>query len=94
MASWQEHAEMVNYVLTWHFQQEELPAPPKLVDGHDLIDIFGMSPGPEVGQLLEAIREAQAAGELTTREKALFYIKDYLQTSPHLYPLLEREGED
>jgi hypothetical protein len=30
-----------------------------------------MPPGPEVGRLLEAIREAQAAGQVNSREEAL-----------------------
>ncbi len=65
---------MVEYVLCQRFQEESLVSPPKLVDGHDLIDIFGMSPGPRIGELLEVVRESQAAGELTTREEVLSYI--------------------
>ncbi len=34
-----------------------------------------MSPGRELGQLLEAVREAQAAGEIANREEALLFIK-------------------
>jgi len=34
-----------------------------------------MSPGQELGQLLEAVREAQAAGEVTTREEALLFVR-------------------
>ncbi|MBI2832297.1 MAG: CCA tRNA nucleotidyltransferase [Chloroflexi bacterium] len=81
--SWQEHAKMVHYVLTRYFERESVIAPPALVNGHDLINIFGMKPGPEIGELLEAVREAQAAGELTTREEALGYIKSRLSTSPN-----------
>ncbi|MFC1993000.1 CCA tRNA nucleotidyltransferase [Chloroflexota bacterium] len=89
LANWQEHAQMVDYVLTQHFQEESLVAPPKLVDGHDLLSIFGMNPGPEVGELLEVIHEAQAAGELRTREEVLSYIKHYLSTLP---PVVKGEG--
>ncbi len=78
LAQWQEHAQMVEYVLTRHFGEESLSAPPKLIDGHDVIKIFGLSPGPRVGELLEALHEAQAAGEVTTREEALGCIKDLL----------------
>lgn len=46
-------------------------APPPLVNGRDLMTELGLPEGPEVGRLLEAIREAQAAGEVTTREAAL-----------------------
>jgi hypothetical protein len=30
-----------------------------------------LSPGPKIGQLLEAIREAQATGTVNTKEQAL-----------------------
>jgi len=80
LASWQEHAQMVNYVLAQRFQEESLLLPPKLIDGHDLINIFGMSPGPRIGQVLEAVREAYAAGELTNRQEALSYIHEHLLT--------------
>ena len=62
---------MVEYVITQRFQEKSVTAPPKLVDGHDLINIFHLSPGPRIGQLLESVREAQASGELTSREEAL-----------------------
>lgn len=69
---------MTSYVLAQRFEQESLVAPPKLIDGHDIINIFGMSPGPKIGELLEAVREAQASGELTNREEALSYIQKQL----------------
>ena len=68
---------MVAYILKEHFKQKKA-APLKLIDGNDLIDVFGMKPGAEMGELLESIREAQASGELTTREAALDYVKKYL----------------
>ena len=80
LASWQEHAQLVEYVLAQHAEQEKLVAPAKLVSGHDLIRIFGLKPGPEMGDLLEAVREAQASGEVTTKEEALAYIKERLTT--------------
>ena len=79
--------------MTQRFEQESLVVPPKLVNGHDLINIFGMSPGPKVGEILESVREAQAAGELSTRKEALSYI-DYLLTSSTLSPLLNKGKGD
>ncbi|GAI28707.1 unnamed protein product, partial [marine sediment metagenome] len=78
MAQWQEHSRIVNYVLTQRFEQAALVVPPKLVDGHDLINIFGMSPGPKIGEFLEQVHEAQASGEVATREEALSYIRERL----------------
>ena len=80
LTRWQEHAQMVSYVLTQRFEQEQVVLPPKLVDGHDLINIFGMSPGPKIGEFLEQVREAQASGEVTTKAEALSYIRQRLAT--------------
>jgi len=80
LAQWREHAQMVEYVLSEHFEQKSLTPVPKLVNGRDLISTFGMSQGPEIGKLLEIIHEAQAAGELTTKQEAMAYIRDSLLT--------------
>jgi poly(A) polymerase len=84
MAGWREHARMVEYVLAKHFEQQELAFPTKLVDGHDLIEIFGLKPGPALGEILEAVREAQASGELNDRQEALDYIRERLATEKTL----------
>jgi poly(A) polymerase len=80
LSGWREHARLVDYVLAQHAEQEKLVAPARLVTGHDLINIFNMKPGPRMGQLLEAVREAQASGELATRKEALAYIRARLET--------------
>jgi poly(A) polymerase len=67
---WRAHLGVVGFILAWRFQ-EELAAPSRLVTGHDLMDALGLAPGPLVGRLLETVEEAQAAGEVTTREQAL-----------------------
>lgn len=72
---WQEHCRMVEYVLEKRFEEESAVIPPKLVDGNDLINVLGLKPGPKIGEILEAVREAQAAGELTTRDEALAYVR-------------------
>ena len=71
MPGWRQHVSLVNYILVKWFQDEVVVAPPKLLRGDDLMAELGLSPGPQVGQLLELVREAQAAGEITTREEAL-----------------------
>ena len=72
---WQEHTRMTEYVLATHFEEETLSAPPKIIDGHDVMKSLGLSPGPVIGELLEALREARAAGEVTNRTQALKYLK-------------------
>jgi poly(A) polymerase/tRNA nucleotidyltransferase (CCA-adding enzyme) len=42
-----------------------------LVDGNQLMKALGLPPGRPVGRLLALIQEAQAAGEVTTRDQAI-----------------------
>ena len=60
---------------------EESVSPPRLVDGHELMRVLGMEPGPRLGQLLEAIREAQATGKVSSREQALEYARSWIAGS-------------
>jgi len=75
-ARWARRLEVAGILLGhWFEQYHQTVAPPVLITGRDLIDEMGLSPGPRVGRLLEAVREAQAAGEVTTRKQALALAK-------------------
>ena len=80
LEDWQEHAQNMAYVLEERLREESIVLPSKLINGNDLIDIMGLRPGPQIGVLLEAVREAQAAGEITTREEALSYVRQRLSS--------------
>lgn len=62
----------------WWDESEEKIFPPGLLDGNDLIQIFQLKPGPLIGKLLEQVREAQAAGEIQSREQALDYVRSQI----------------
>lgn len=69
---WMRRLEVAELLLSHYFERhEETIDPPALVNGHDLMEALGLPPGPVIGQLLETVREAQAAGEVTKREEAL-----------------------
>lgn len=53
--------------------------PPDLVNGDDLIQALGITPGPEIGVLLRSIKEAQVEGTVATREEALAYAGKFLK---------------
>jgi poly(A) polymerase len=72
---WREHADTLRYVIEERFKVDSVIKPPKLIDGNDIIDRYSITPGPEIGRLLEAVREAQAAGEVTTKEEALLFVQ-------------------
>ncbi len=70
--TWAAALEVVRTLLeAWYEKKEEQVAPPPLVDGNDLMQALSLQPGRLVGSLLEAVREAQAAGEVSDREQAL-----------------------
>ncbi len=50
-------------------------AAPQLVNGYMLMEALGVGPGPRVGQVLEAVREALAADEVSTPEEALEFAR-------------------
>jgi poly(A) polymerase len=72
---WREHTELVDYVLEKHFDKENVIHTPKIVDGYDIMKSFRLAPGAEIGRLLEAVREAQASGEVSNREEALTLVE-------------------
>jgi tRNA nucleotidyltransferase/poly(A) polymerase len=65
---------------TYYERYEQIVFPPPLLDGNQLMKLLGIHPGPVVGELLDMIREGQAAGEIQTREKALGAARAYLET--------------
>lgn len=82
LADWQRQLEMVVTLMDAYFNRPlEAIRPPRLLDGRELMAALALRPGPLVGQLLEAVAEAQAAGELHHREQALAYAR---QLAPSL----------
>lgn len=57
---------------------DEVIAPPALIDGKTLMTELNLKPGKQIGELLEAIREAQAAGEVKTRDDAIEFARKNL----------------
>ena len=79
---WVGRLGLIEQMLTAYFmRREEIVLPPPLVDGHALMTMLNLKPGKQIGALLEAIREAQAAGEVTTKEEALALAKSVMRTA-------------
>ena len=70
--TWAAALDIVRTLLdAWYEKKEEQVSPPILLDGNDLMRELTLQPGPLIGKLLEAVREAQAVGEVSTREQAM-----------------------
>jgi hypothetical protein len=78
--AWKREVQAVEKLFTaWFNRQEALIQPPKLLDGKDLQRIFGLKPSPLLGESLEALREAQAAGEVGDEKAAINYVYQFLE---------------
>ena len=71
LSDWQRYCGGIRGILEAGQEEETGIRPPPLVDGHDLMRELGLKPGPQVGALLEAVREAAAAGDVTTKSDAI-----------------------
>lgn len=71
MGEWRFACQLTDFILREHERQESIVAPSQLIDGHELMRALGLEPGRTVGILLEAIKEAHAAGLIHSEADAL-----------------------
>jgi putative nucleotidyltransferase with HDIG domain len=63
--------ELVAEALAWRANPPRSP-----VTGEELMEALELEPGPEVGRLLEELRKAAFAGEVSSKEEALRYARE------------------
>jgi len=59
----------------WFEEREEVVSPTPLLTGEDVMRSLGLPSGPEVGRILDLLREAQAAGDVTSRQEAEAFVR-------------------
>jgi tRNA nucleotidyltransferase/poly(A) polymerase len=80
--TWRAALDIARILLENYWEKpQEIVAPPRLLDGNELMKALGLQPGPQLGKLLEAIREAQATGKVADREAALEYARSWIAGS-------------
>lgn len=62
-------------MLESYYLKPQAVQPPKIVDGHMIMKALKLKPGPSIGAILSAIREAQAEGKVKTVAEALAFAK-------------------
>jgi putative nucleotidyltransferase with HDIG domain len=73
---WARRIAAAETLLThWFDRYEETVKPPLLLTGGELMVELGLEPGPRIGRLQRMLQEAQAAGEVQTREEALAFAR-------------------
>src|SRR5262249_25695498 len=76
--AWSRHLSVARLLLTSYIRERTKIMPPRLVRADELMSRLRLQPGPILGQLLEAIAEAQADGLVHSREEAILLAKEYV----------------
>jgi poly(A) polymerase len=79
---WIDHNIWTGALFELYWSQPTQPPKP-LLDGHRLMEALRLEPGPILGQLLNEVREAQAANEIGTSEEALELAQQLYQKYQH-----------
>lgn len=74
LARWPAYVAHVHRIITWT-PSPAATAVQRVVDGHAVMAAADIAPGPLVGELLEAVSEAVAAGEILTVDDALALVR-------------------
>ena len=68
----------LNMLLKFYLEvKENLQPLPKLLNGNEVMEILKIKPSAELGQIMEALHEAQISGEVVTKEHAIEFVKTY-----------------
>jgi putative nucleotidyltransferase with HDIG domain len=79
---WVAYLDHMGELLAYTFDPQTATSAAKpLLDGRALMHYFDLQPGPRLGELLEVLREAQAAGDITTTDEALNLATGWLTAS-------------
>jgi tRNA nucleotidyltransferase/poly(A) polymerase len=77
--SLERHVQAAREILAHYYAADVVAAPPVLLDGHAIMRLLGLPPGPEVGRLKRALLEATAVGEVRTPEEAAALLRELHQ---------------
>lgn len=57
--------------------QKNIKPLPKLLSGDDVMQILNIEPSKKLGEVMDALHEAQISGDVTTKEHAIEFVKAY-----------------
>ena len=65
-------------LLDFYLSKKDSLAPlPKLIDGREIMEILNIKPSPKLGEIINAINEAQLNEEITTHEEAIKILEQF-----------------
>ncbi len=83
-SAWAGRLATARTLLEAYFERaSQVVRPPGLIDGQVLMHQLGLAPGRRVGDLLEAVREAQVEGQVTTPDQAIEFARAALRAGEY-----------
>ncbi len=74
----QENLDGLDKLLKFYLEKRETLKPlPKLIDGLEILKIKNIKQGPILGEIIDALKEAQISGEVNTKDDAVEFVKKY-----------------
>ena len=75
-----ELAQLLNYLQTTiEHSIKPVLSKPRILTGHDLIDVFHLTPGPFFSRVLADLETARVEDRVRDRQEALDWLAKYLQ---------------
>lgn len=72
----EENLSLLNVLLDYYLEVRETLKPlPKLLNGNEVMNILNIKPSPKLGQIMDALFEAQVSGDVLTKEDAIAFVK-------------------
>ena len=70
--------EGLDKLMNFYLEKKDTLKPlPKLIDGNEIMEILGISQSPKLGEIITKLKEAQMNGDITTKEEAELFIKNF-----------------
>ncbi len=76
----------IREIIAYYAAARKVKTRKRLITGHDLIERFGLPPGPIFGTLLDAVEQAQLNGKVRNKREAIAFVKDFLMASKQEKP--------
>jgi tRNA nucleotidyltransferase/poly(A) polymerase len=69
------HLQVISYLLARYFEHPSKTLPKRLLSGDAIMKALKITPGPQVGEAMRTLAEAQAEGKVTNRKQAIEFLK-------------------
>lgn len=74
----ENNIENLNKLLNFYMSVRDTLEPlPKLLSGNDVMTILNIKPSPQLGEIMNALHEAQISGDVATKEDAVKFIRKF-----------------